>query len=70
MNRKRVVLIPIALLLLPLIMGGVTMEVQAQVQPVHEIAVSVASLAGIVNEVGGSLISTSILLEQETEPHA
>ncbi len=47
-------------------MSGVTVEVEAQVQPVHEVAVSVASLAGIVNEVGGSLISTSILLEQET----
>ena len=70
MNRKRAVLIPIALLLLPLIMSGVTVEVQAQVQPVHNVAVSVASLAGIVNEVGGSLINTSILLEQETEPHA
>ncbi len=46
------------------------MEVQAQVQPVHEVAVSVASLAGIVDEVGGSLISTSILLEQEGDPHA
>ncbi len=70
MNRKRAVLIPIALLLLPLIMSGITTEVEAQIQPVHEVAVSVASLAGIVNEVGGSLISTSILLEQETEPHA
>lgn len=69
MNRKRAVLIPIAMLLLPLIMSGVTVEVQAQVQPVHNVAVSVASLAGIVNEVGGSLINTSILLEQETEPH-
>ena len=58
------------MLLLPLIMGGVTVEVHAQVQPVHNVAVSVASLAGIVNEVGGPLISTSILLQQETEPHA
>ncbi|MCK4568452.1 MAG: zinc ABC transporter substrate-binding protein [Candidatus Thorarchaeota archaeon] len=70
MNRKRTVLIPIVLLLLPLIMNSITMEVQAQVQPVHEVAVSVASLAGIVDEVGGSLISTSILLEQEGDPHA
>lgn len=51
-------------------MSSITVEVQAQVQPVHEVAVSVASLAGIVDEVGGSLISTSILLDQETEPHA
>ena len=70
MNRKKAVLVPIALLLLPLIMSGMTIEVQAQVQPVHNVAVSVASLAGIVEEIGGSLINTSILLEQETEPHA
>jgi len=69
-NRKKAVLIPIALLVLPLIMSGMTVEVHAQVQPVHNVAVSVASLAGIVAEVGGSLINTSILLEQETEPHA
>ncbi len=51
-------------------MSGVTVEIQAQVQPVHNVVVSVASLAGIVNEVGGNLISISIILEQETEPHA
>lgn len=51
-------------------MSGLTVEVQAQVQPVHNVAVSVASLAGIVDEIGGDLINTSILLEQETEPHA
>ena len=70
MNRKRTVLIQIAMLLLPLIMSGMTVEVEAQVQPVHNVAVSVASLAGIVEEIGGDLISTSILLKQETEPHA
>ncbi|TFH05448.1 MAG: hypothetical protein E4H14_12755, partial [Candidatus Thorarchaeota archaeon] len=70
MNKKRSVLIPITLLLLPLVMSGVTIEVQAQVQPVHNIAVSVASLAGIVEEVGGSLVETSILLEAEGDPHA
>jgi len=69
-NRKRAVLIPIALLVLPLILSGMTVEVQAQVQPVHNVAVSVASLAGIVEEIGGDLISTSILLEQEGDPHA
>ena len=51
-------------------MSGLTVEVHAQVQPVHNVAVSVASLAGIVEEVGGEMINTSILLEQETEPHA
>ncbi|MBE0526042.1 MAG: zinc ABC transporter substrate-binding protein, partial [Candidatus Thorarchaeota archaeon] len=70
MNRKRAVLIPIVLLVLPIIMSGMTVEVDAQVQPVHNVAVSVASLAGIVEEVGGSLVNTSILLEQEIDPHA
>ena len=70
MNKKWSVLIPVALLLLPLVMSGMTIEVQAQVQPVHNVAVSVASLAGIVEEIGGPLVSISILLEQETEPHA
>jgi len=69
-NKKRAVLIPIALLVLPLILSGITVEAQAQVQPVHNVAVSVASLAGIVEEVGGDLISTAILLEQEADPHA
>ena len=47
-----------------------TVEVQAQVQPVHNVAVSVASLAGIVEEVGGPLVNTSIILKQEGDPHA
>ncbi len=47
-----------------------TIEVQAQVQPVHNVAVSVASLADIVEDIGGSLINTSVLLNQETDPHA
>lgn len=51
-------------------MGGMTTEVQAQLEPVHKVAVSVASLAGIVEEIGGPLIDTSVLLEQETDPHA
>ncbi|MBN2229465.1 MAG: zinc ABC transporter substrate-binding protein [Candidatus Thorarchaeota archaeon] len=46
------------------------MEVQAQTQPVHNVAVSVASLSGIVEEIGGDLINISILLNQETDPHA
>lgn len=70
MKRKQAVLIPIVLLLLPLVMGGMTMEVQAQIEPVHNVAVSVASLAGIVNEIGGSLVNTTILLKQEGDPHA
>ena len=51
-------------------MSGVTVEVHAQVEPVHNVAVSVASLAGIVEEIGGEMINTSVLLEQEADPHA
>lgn len=69
-KRKRAALIPIALLILPLVMSGMTMEVQAQVESVHNVAVSVASLAGIIEEIGGQLIDTSVLLDQETDPHA
>ncbi len=70
LKRKQYALIPLVLFLLPLILSSVVLEVHAQDQPVHEIAVSVASLAGIVQEVGGPQVSTSVLLQQETEPHA
>ncbi|MFW9980289.1 MAG: metal ABC transporter substrate-binding protein [Candidatus Thorarchaeota archaeon] len=70
MKRGYRVIIPISLLLIPLLMSLVVLEVQAQDQPMHNVAVSVASLAGIVKEVGGAHISTSVLLEQETDPHA
>ena len=70
MNRKKAALIPIALLILPLVLSGFTVEVHAQTQPVHNVAVSVASLAGIVEEIGGEMINTSVLLEQEADPHA
>ena len=70
MNRKKAVLIPIALLVLPLFTSSMIVEVHAQVQPVHNVAVSVASLAGIVEDIGGSLINTTVLLEQEGDPHA
>ncbi|MFW9793269.1 MAG: metal ABC transporter substrate-binding protein [Candidatus Thorarchaeota archaeon] len=66
---KKQVLIPLTLFLLPHIMSLVVLDVHAQNSPVHNIAVSVSSLAGIVQEVGGSHISTSVLLEQETDPH-
>ncbi len=68
--QRRVSLIPLLLFLLPLVISGVTLEVRAQTTPVGSIAVSVSSLAGIVQEVGGTHYNTTILLEQETEPHA
>jgi ABC-type Zn uptake system ZnuABC Zn-binding protein ZnuA len=70
LKRKQYAIIPLALFILPLVMNAIILDVRAQEQPVHNVAVSVASLAGIVQEVGGSQVSTSVLLEQETEPHA
>ncbi len=69
MNQKRVALIPLMLLLLPLVISGVTLEVHAQL-PTRSIAVSVSSLAGIVQEVVGSEYSTEVLLKQEADPHS
>ncbi|MHA2026669.1 MAG: metal ABC transporter substrate-binding protein [Candidatus Thorarchaeota archaeon] len=70
MKRRLYALIPIALFLLPLAISSVVLDVHAQSGPVHSIAVSVSSLAGIVEDVGGPRVSTSVLLQQETEPHA
>jgi ABC-type Zn uptake system ZnuABC Zn-binding protein ZnuA len=51
-------------------MSGVTLEVRAQISQPQSLAVSVSSLAGIVQEVGGPHYNTTVLLEQEAEPHA
>jgi zinc/manganese transport system substrate-binding protein len=51
-------------------MSGMTLEVHAQTPPTKSIAVSVPSLAGIVQEVAGSHYNTRVLLEQEADPHA
>ncbi|MGY5864566.1 MAG: metal ABC transporter substrate-binding protein [Candidatus Thorarchaeota archaeon] len=69
MKRKLYVII-LVLFLVPLTISSFVVEIQAQSEPVLEIAVSVSSLAGIVEEVGGSLVSISVLLQQETEPHS
>jgi ABC-type Zn uptake system ZnuABC Zn-binding protein ZnuA len=68
--RRKVALVPLILFLLPLIMSGVSLEIRAQILPTRSIAVSVPSLAGIVQEVGGSHYNTPVLLEQEVDPHA
>jgi ABC-type Zn uptake system ZnuABC Zn-binding protein ZnuA len=68
--RRKLSLVPLVLFLLPLAMSGITLEVHAQPFPTRSIAVSVSSLAGIVQEVGGSHYNTTVLLDQETEPHA
>lgn len=51
-------------------MSGVTIEGNAQTTNSPSIGVSVSSLAGIVQVIGGSRYNTTVLLEQETEPHA
>ncbi len=69
-NHRELSLIPLMLFLLPLALSGITLEVHAQITPTRSVAVSVSSLAGIVQEVGGSYYNTTVLLDQETEPHA
>ena len=70
LKRRKLSIVPLILFLLPLAMSGLTVEVHAQITPVGSIAVSVSSLAGIVQEVGGAHYNTTVLLKQETEPHA
>jgi len=69
LKREFNALIPIAVLLIPMAMSWVVVEVDAQNEPVLEIAASVSSLAGIAQEIGGARVSTSVLLDQETNPH-
>lgn len=68
--RRKASLIPMFLLLLPLLLSGVTLDVDAQITPTRSVAASVPSLAGIVKRVGGSIYNATVLLEQETDPHA
>lgn len=69
MTNKKSTLFIIALILVPLSISGLTPEAQAQVQPVLNIAVSVPSLAGIIEEIGSPLASVSTLLDEQTDPH-
>jgi ABC-type Zn uptake system ZnuABC Zn-binding protein ZnuA len=68
--RRKAVLIPLILLLLPFVMSEVTIDVQAQPTVEGIIAVSVTSLAGIVQEIGGTIYNTTVLVKQEADPHA
>ncbi len=70
MKLKKSAVVLLLLLVLPLMLSGVTIEAQAQTEPVHHIAVSVPSLAGIITDIGGDLVAVSSLLDQETDPHA
>jgi len=67
---RRQFIILVILLTVPLSVSGIVKEVHAQIIPVHTVAVSVPSLAGIVAEIGGDFIATTSLLDQETDPHA
>jgi zinc/manganese transport system substrate-binding protein len=70
LTKRKAVLIPLLLLLIPLALSNVTVEAHAQTTPAMNVAVSVTSLAGITREVSGSHCSTTILMEQEADPHA
>jgi ABC-type Zn uptake system ZnuABC Zn-binding protein ZnuA len=67
---KKVTLLLLVLFLVPVAFSMQTPEVQAQIQPAYKVAVSVPSLAGIVEEIGGPLINLSVLLEQQVDPHS
>jgi ABC-type Zn uptake system ZnuABC Zn-binding protein ZnuA len=69
LTQRNATLLLIVLLLVPPMFSRATPEIQAEVQSVYHVAVSVPSLAGIVEGVGGSLINVSVLLEQQTDPH-
>ncbi|MFW9908702.1 MAG: metal ABC transporter solute-binding protein, Zn/Mn family [Candidatus Thorarchaeota archaeon] len=49
---------------------GLVSSTRAQVEPVLEIAVSVAPLGGIVDEVGQGYVSIHVILPEGVEPHA
>lgn len=69
MRRRQSALVLIAFVL-PLVLSGVTTGVEAQTSPSFLLATSVAPLSGIVSEVGGAYVETSILLSEGVEPHA
>ena len=70
LGHRKTILLSLLLLVAPLVTSGMIPDIQAQVQPVHDVAVSVASLAGIVEDIGGPLVRVSILMEQEADPHS
>jgi ABC-type Zn uptake system ZnuABC Zn-binding protein ZnuA len=68
--RRKISLIPLLLFLLPLTMSGITIQVHAQILPTRSIAVSVSSLAGIVQEIGTPYYNTTVLVDRDADPHA
>ncbi|MFX1260845.1 MAG: metal ABC transporter substrate-binding protein [Promethearchaeota archaeon] len=69
MKRKGISLVFLGFLVIASL-AGLAPEAMAQSQPVLEVAVSIAPLAGLVNRVGGSYIYTSVMLPEGIEPHA
>ena len=67
---RRLAIIPILLLVLPLALNTVSVEAQPQTNPVLEVAVSVPSLATIIKDIGGDLVAVSSLLNQSQDPHS
>ena len=69
MRRKFVVVLPL-LMVVSLGLVILTPQAEAQVTPVLEIAVSIAPVAGIIEDVGGVYVNTTTLLREGIEPHA
>ncbi|TFG15523.1 zinc ABC transporter substrate-binding protein [Candidatus Thorarchaeota archaeon] len=60
----------ILVLLLLSAYSALSIPVIAQEGPVLQLAVAVAPLAGIVDDIGGSYVETTVLLPEGIEPHA
>jgi zinc transport system substrate-binding protein len=69
MPKKRKGFIP-SFLLLSLMLMGIIPIANAQPEPIFNVAVSVAPLAGLAESVGGIHVQTVILLPEGVEPHA
>ncbi|MFX0056447.1 MAG: metal ABC transporter substrate-binding protein [Candidatus Hermodarchaeota archaeon] len=69
MKRKEISLAFLGFLIVSTV-AGMASQATAQSQPVLRVAVSIAPLAGLVNEVGGSYIDTYVMLPEGIEPHA
>ncbi|MFW9888880.1 MAG: metal ABC transporter substrate-binding protein [Candidatus Thorarchaeota archaeon] len=69
MKRKEISLALLGFLVIASVVGMAS-EATAQSQPILKVAVSIAPLAGLVNEVGRSYIDITVMLPEGIEPHA
>jgi ABC-type Zn uptake system ZnuABC Zn-binding protein ZnuA len=69
MNRKGISMAFLGLLII-VSAFGMTPVANAQSQTVLKVAVSITPLAGLVSEVGGPYIETTVILPEGIEPHA